>query len=169
MKSLTTKDYLHISVVAAIYIVLTILPPLNAISFGAYQFRVSEMLNFLGFYNKKYIIAVTIGCMISNLYSFGVIDVFVGGFSTLIFVTLGIILFKKYQNDYLLNGIISKGFLYFSVFFAASMITIALELHYLFGAPFWLTWFTTGVGELLSLLVGAVIIEKISKTIDFTK
>ncbi len=31
---------------------------------------------------------VTIGCMIANLYSFGIIDVFVGGWSTLVFLSL---------------------------------------------------------------------------------
>ena len=63
-----------IAIVAAIYVVLTITPPLNAISYGAYQFRISEMMNFLAFYNPKYIIGVTIGCMIANFFSFGVID-----------------------------------------------------------------------------------------------
>ena len=52
--------------------------------YGYYQFRVSEMMNFLAFYNKKYLIAVTLGCMIANLFSFGWIDVFVGGGSTFV-------------------------------------------------------------------------------------
>ena len=38
-----------IAIVAAIYVVLTITPPLNAISYGAYQFRISEMIIFLPF------------------------------------------------------------------------------------------------------------------------
>ncbi len=102
----TARDMAEIALVAAIYVALTLTPPLNAISFGAVQFRLSEMLNFLAFYNRKYIIAVTIGCMISNLIGFGVIDLFVGGFSTLIFVTLGVILFENtrrtiYSVDYL--------------------------------------------------------------------
>ena len=64
MKHFTTRDMAQIAIVAAIYIVLTITPPLNAMSYYGYQFRVSEMMNFLAFYNKKYLIAVTIGCMI---------------------------------------------------------------------------------------------------------
>ena len=39
----------QIAIVAAIYIVLTITPPLNAMSYYGYQFRVSEMMNFLAF------------------------------------------------------------------------------------------------------------------------
>ncbi|GAB6634121.1 QueT transporter family protein [Streptococcus uberis] len=162
MKNYTVRDYVHIALVAALYVVLTITPPLNAISYGMYQFRVAEMMNFLAFFNKKYIIAVTFGCMIANFYSFGLIDVFVGGGSTLLFVTLGVLLFKKYKNDYVFNGLFNKAFFYFSLFFAASMITVAIELSF-FGSPFLLTWFTTAMGELASLLIGSIIIDKLSK------
>ncbi|GMN83689.1 QueT transporter family protein [Streptococcus pyogenes] len=166
MTKLTVHDYVHIGLVAALYVVLTITPPLNAISYGMYQFRISEMMNFLAFYHRKYIIAVTLGCMIANFYSFGLIDVFVGGGSTLIFVTLGVILFSKYQKDYLFNGIFNKAFVYFSFFFATSMLTVAIELYF-FGAPFLLTWFTTALGELVSLLIGSLIIDKLSQRISF--
>lgn len=162
MKNYTVRDYVHIALVAALYVVLTITPPLNAISYGMYQFRVAEMMNFLAFFNKKYIIAVTLGCMIANFYSFGLIDVFVGGSSTLLFVTLGVLLFKKYKNDYVFNGLFNKAFFYFSLFFATSMITVAIELSF-FGSPFLLTWFTTAMGELASLLIGSIIIDKLSK------
>ena len=79
MKHFTIRDFAQVALVAALYIVLTVTPPLNAISYGAYQFRVSEMLAFMAFYNRKYIVGLTLGCMIANLYSFGLIDVFVGG------------------------------------------------------------------------------------------
>ncbi|HER5557611.1 TPA: QueT transporter family protein [Streptococcus pyogenes] len=166
MTKLTVHDYVHIGLVAALYVVLTITPPLNAISYGMYQFRISEMMNFLAFYHRKYIIAVTLGCMIANFYSFGLIDVFVGGGSTLIFVTLGVILFSKYQKDYLFNGIFNKAFVYFSFFFATSMFAVAIELYF-FGAPFLLTWFTTALGELVSLLIGSLIIDKLSQRVSF--
>ncbi|MFU2206259.1 QueT transporter family protein [Streptococcus pluranimalium] len=168
MKNLTTRDYVHIALVAALYVVLTITPPLNAISYGAYQFRVSEMLNFLAFYNPKYILAVTLGCMIANFYSFGMVDVFVGGVSTLVFVTLGVYLFKKYQQETIVNGLFNKAFFYFSFFFAASMFTVALELKIVAQVPFFLTWFTTGIGELASLLIGSLVISSIAKRIDLT-
>ena len=103
MKKLTVRDLADIAIVAAIYVVFTITPPLNAISYGAYQFRISEMMNFLAFYNPKYIIGVTLGCMIANFFSFGLIDVTVGGGSTLVFLSLGVWLFSKYSKDYLFN------------------------------------------------------------------
>lgn len=168
MKQFTVRDFVQVALIAALYIVLTITPPLNAISYGAYQFRISEMLNFTAFYNRKYIVGLTLGCMISNFYSFGLVDVLVGGGSTLVFVTLGVILFDRYKKEYVFNGLFNKAFFYFSFFFAASMVTVAIELYF-FGSPFWLTWFTTAVGELASLLIGALIMDKLGKRIDLTQ
>ena len=169
MKKLTARDMVQIALVAAIYIALTIIQPFNVISFGAYQFRISEMMNFMAFYNRKYIIGVTIGCMIANLFSPLWIDVFVGGGSTLVFLTLGVVLFSKVKPGYLLNGWLRKDFFLFSIFFSISMVTIAIELNIVTGAPFLLTWFTTAIGECASLLVGAILIDKISKRIDLTQ
>lgn len=169
MKKLTPLDLAQIAMVAAIYIVLTLTPPLNAISFGAYQFRISEMMNFTAFYNKKYIIGVTIGCMIANLIGYGLIDMVVGGASTLVFLTLGVFLFERYMKDYLFNGLINKAFFYFAIFFSLSMFTIALELNFLYQAPFFFTWMTTGLGEFASLIVGAIIMDRLSKRIDLRK
>ena len=50
MKKLTIRDVADIAIVAAIYVVLTVTPPLNAISYGAYQvpyFRNDELYGFL--------------------------------------------------------------------------------------------------------------------------
>ena len=152
-----------------LYEVLTITPPLNAISYDAYQIRISEMMNFLAFYNPKYIIGVTLGCMIANFFSFGLIDVAVGGGSTLVFLSLGVLLFSKYSKDYLFNGLIRKDHFFFSILFSISMITIAAELHIVAEAPFFFTWFTTGIGEFTSLIVGAIIIGKIGQRIDLTR
>ena len=78
MKKQTVRDLTHIAIVAALYVVLTVVPPFNLISYGPYQFRIAEMFNLLGFYNRKYIIAVTLGCVIANFFSFNMIDVVVG-------------------------------------------------------------------------------------------
>lgn len=169
LKKSTVYDMVTIAIVAALYVVLTMTPPLNAISYGPMQFRISEMLNFTAFFNKKYIIAVTIGCMISNFLSFTWVDVIVGGLSTLIFLTLGVMLFERYMKQYFFNGQLNKAFFYFAIFFSISMVTIALEMHFLFGMPFFWTWFTLAVGEFASLLIGAIIMDKLGKRIDLTR
>ncbi|TWT16466.1 QueT transporter family protein [Streptococcus sp. sy010] len=166
---LTTRDYVDVALIAALYIVLTILPPFNAISYGPYQFRVAEMFNFLAFYHRKYLYAVTLGCMIANFYSYGLIDVLVGGLSTLIFVHLGVKLFHHYLNERVFNGLFNKAFFYFSIFFALSMVTVAAELTILAKVPFLLTWLTTALGEFASLLVGSIIIERLAQRLHLGK
>ena len=113
MKKSKTYDIVTIAIVAALYVILTMTPGLSAISYGPIQFRVSEMLNFTAFFNKKYIIAVTIGCMISNFLSFTWVDVIVGGLSTLVFLSLGVLLFDRFKEDYFWNGQLNKAFFFY--------------------------------------------------------
>lgn len=167
MNKIKVVDLVQIAIVAALYIVVTVV--LGPFGSGAIQFRLSELFNFLAFYNKKYIWSVTLGCVISNYISSGIVDVVVGSLSTLIFVTLGVYLFEKYMSQEILGGLTNKAFLYFSLFFSFTMFTIAAELSILFGLPFLLTWLTTGVGEFISLLIGGILISQLSKRIDLTK
>lgn len=174
MKQFTVRDFVQVAMVAALYVVLTITPPLNAISSGMYQFRVSELLNFLAFYNRKYIWSVTIGCMLANTpalnpMSLGAPDIIIGGLSTLVFVTLGVYLFEKFKGQELFGGNFDKAHLFFAVFFAATMFTIAFELNYFLELPFLSTWAWLFIGEFSSLLFGAFIIKKVAKQIDLTK
>lgn len=167
MKNFKVIDMVQIAIVIALYVIITVV--LGPLGSGAVQFRLSELFNFLAFYNKKYIWAVTIGCMISNYMLFGIVDVIVGGLSTLVFVSLGVYLFKKYMTKAVLKGLTNKAFIYFAIFFSLSMVTIAAELAIMFQVPFFFTWLTSSLGELLSLLIGAVIISQVSKRIDLTK
>ncbi len=169
LKNSKTYDLVTIAIVAALYVILTVTPGLNAMSYGPVQFRISEMLNFTAFFNKKYIIAVTIGCMISNFLSFTWVDVIVGGLSTLVFLTLGVLLFDRFKNRYFFNGKLNQAFLYFAVFFSLSMFTIALELKVVAGAPFWITWLTMGLGEFASLLVGAFVMDHLGRRINLAR
>lgn len=167
MKQSKVVDMVQMAIVVALYVVITVV--LGPLGSGAIQFRLSELFNFLAFYNKKYLWAVTLGCMISNYMVYGIVDVIVGGLSTFIFVGLGTYLFKKDMDKPILKGLTNKGFVYFALFFSVSMVTIAAELHLMYQAPFFLTWLTSGLGELLSLLIGAVIISQVAKRIDFKK
>jgi len=69
----------------------------------------------------------------------------------------------------LFNGLIRKDHFLFSILFSISMITIAAELHIVAEAPFFFTWFSTGIGEFASLIVGAILIGKLGQRIDLTK
>lgn len=66
------------AMIATIYIVLTLVPPLNTLSFLAIQFRVSEALLVLVWFRKDYVTGLVIGTLIANF--FGPLG---GGFSLL--------------------------------------------------------------------------------------
>lgn len=83
---MNTKKLTRIGLVAAIYVVLTWILPM--FSYGPIQFRISEILTLLAFYNPIYVLSITIGAFISNIISpLGIIDMFVGAF-TLIFICI---------------------------------------------------------------------------------
>ena len=144
MKKQTVRDLTHIAIVAALYVVLTVVPPFNLISYGPYQFRIAEMFNLLGFYNRKYIIAVTLGCVIANFFSFNMIDVVVGSLSTLVFVGSGVYFFDRFKNQDILGGLFDKAHVFFAFYFSFFMVTIAAELTLVTQAHF---------GQLGSLLL----------------
>lgn len=65
-----TKDtnfLVRSAVVAALYAVLTIVAPMP--QYGPIQFRFSEILVLLVFYNRKYIPGLVLGCAIANMFS----------------------------------------------------------------------------------------------------
>ncbi len=70
---MNTRKLTLIAVVAALYVVLTV--SLGMLGYGPIQFRVSEILNLLALIHPIYIFAVGLGCAISNLYVYGIIDV----------------------------------------------------------------------------------------------
>ncbi|WP_276885555.1 QueT transporter family protein [Anaerococcus lactolyticus] len=55
------------AVIAALYAVLTVMLPVA--SYGPIQFRFSEILVLLVFYNKRFIPGLVLGCAIANLFS----------------------------------------------------------------------------------------------------
>ena len=82
MKKINLKDIVIYASVAAIYVVLTWI--FGAFSFGPIQLRISEVLVLLCFFNKKYFIPLTLGCLISNLMSPYSLDVLFGTVATMI-------------------------------------------------------------------------------------
>ena len=94
--SLDDTNYLVKSaVVAALYAVLTVMLPVA--SYGPIQFRFSEILVLLVFYNKRFIPGLVLGCAIANLFSpMMLFDVVFGTLSSYI----AFMLMKKAKNIY---------------------------------------------------------------------
>ncbi|MEY9976630.1 QueT transporter family protein [Lysinibacillus sp. RC79] len=149
------------ALVAALYVAVTVL--LSVISFGAVQLRLSEMFNYLALYNKRYVLAVTLGVVLANFMSpTWVLDVPIGGIATFLVLILCRRVTKNITND-IVKMVIT------ALIFAISMFTVAGQLTILNDLPFWATWFTVGVGELLSMTVGGMTIYLLNKKIDLTK
>lgn len=82
--------------VAALYAVLTLLLPVA--SYGPIQFRFSEILVLLVFYNKGFIPGLVLGCAIANLFSpMMLFDVVFGTLSSYI----AFILMQRAKNLYI--------------------------------------------------------------------
>ena len=104
------------AMIVGIYAILTL--AISPIAYSQIQFRLSEIIVFLAFYNKNYIPGLTIGCVIANMFSpFGMLDIIFGTISTIL-VCLAM---YKVNNKYLaafigaiITGIIIGGELWYA-------------------------------------------------------
>lgn len=118
----------QMALVTSLYIVVTLL--LNPISYGAIQLRISEMFTLLVVFDKKYIWSITMGVVISNLYSpLGVIDAFVGGGSSFFALALTFMITASIKR--LIIKLIVASFIV-----SLTMFTVAAELKWVLGFPF---------------------------------
>lgn len=157
-----TKQWIVNAVVAAIYVVLT--GAFSWMSFGVVQFRLSEILNHLAVFNKKYIIGIVAGVFISNLlFSPSVLlDILFGTAHTLLALLAMRFLTKNMTK-------IMPKMLVNTLMFAVFSFIIAAELHLAFGMPFWFSYFTVALGEVVVMLVGVPIMKLLNGYIDFNQ
>ena len=148
------RELTKMAMIAALYAVLTVVT--SSISYAGVQFRVSELLILLCFYNKKYIPALTIGCLIANMFSpFGIYDVVFGTFATFI----SALCVSKVKNIWIAS-------LFPSLF---NGIIIALEIIYVDGLVLNLGSFTPlflsiAFGEFVCVtILGVLVFKSIEK------
>src|SRR5690606_36221424 len=135
------------ALLAALYIVLTLV---NPIGWGALQFRVSEMLMVIPFFNRKYIYGATIGAIIANSFSpLGVIDVAVGALGCIIAYTV-----SKYINNKYINA---------CIYSAVAGVLVGLELKIVSRLPFILSAISVFISTLIITFIGVFIFEKYDK------
>ncbi|MBP5407564.1 MAG: QueT transporter family protein [Bacilli bacterium] len=146
-KRFTIEMIARQAIVAALYAVLTVINPL---SYGNIQFRIAEILVFLCFYRHDYIIGLTLGCFIANLFSPMLVwDITLGVGATVI----ALFLITRTKNIYLA-----------AVWpIIANALLVALELYLVYDLPYWLSALEVGIGEAAVMVVG-VIIFKILET-----
>lgn len=158
MQKFNSKKIAIFGMVAAIYAVLTII--LMPYSYYGVQFRIAEALTLLCFYKKDYIIPLTLGCAIANMFSpFMVWDLPFGTLATLIAVYL----ITKCKNIWIasLMPVIVNG------------IIVGLELKVAYDLPLFLSMAQVAGGELLCVTVVGVplfkILSKNKKFMDIIK
>ncbi len=138
----------RIAIVAALYVVLTLLS--YPFSYGMIQFRISEVLMLLCCYDKKYTWSMVIGCIVSNLFSFNLIDCIFGTLATLLACICMVLIKKNFIASFcpaIFNGII-----------------IGLELYFVISAPLLLSMLGVAIGELVVVvLLGNVLFYYIEK------
>ncbi|MDD4839414.1 MAG: QueT transporter family protein [Clostridia bacterium] len=94
MRSKNLKRLTRSALIAALYFILSISVP--AITFGTIQFRISEALCVLPALFPEAILGLSIGCLLTNLFSpFGILDVILGTSATLIAAILTYLLHNK--------------------------------------------------------------------------
>ena len=116
---MSAKRLVRVSVIAALYVVLTLALP--AMAYGPIQFRLSEVMTLLAFIDPFYILPLTLGCAIANIASpFGMIDVIVGSLASF----LSLYSMSKTKNIYIAS-------LYPTIF----CLLIGLEILFLSNEP----------------------------------
>ena len=143
---LDTKEIALNAIIACIYAVLTL--AIAPLAYSEVQFRISEVMVFLAFYNRKYIPGLVIGCFLSNIpSSLGWMDMVFGTFSTLVVV----ITMNKVNNRYTASvlGALITG------------VIVGFELHLAFGIPFLINAIYVAIGEFGVLLIGAILFKTI--------
>lgn len=151
-KKMNVKIVAINAMIACVYAVLTM--AIQPFAYGAIQARISEVMVFLAFYNRKYIPGLVVGCFISNIPStIGVPDLIFGTFSTLC-VCLVMYFIKNIYLAALAGGLITG-------------IIVGGELYFVLGLPFIINAFYVFVGEVIVLLLGALLFKALEKNKQF--
>lgn len=117
------NNMVRIAMVATLYVVLTL--SFAPISYAGFQFRISEVLVLMCFYDSMYCVALILGCFISNLFAPGVVifDLIFGTIHT----AVSVICISKCKKNLALASLFPAIF----SFIVGIGITLAYSLPYL--------------------------------------
>lgn len=168
-----TQDLVKSAIVIALYMALTFM--VAPVAFGPIQFRISEILNYLGLYHRRYIYAVTLGVFLANSIQYGPVDMVVGSLTTLLSfygsLWLGdkVVKLNQEYQWFKIDDILLK-YVTMAIIFALGCFTIALMLVVIGAeAAFWPVYLSLFVSELVMMLLGIPVMYTVSKRIDLTK
>lgn len=152
MKKKGIRRTVRLSIVAALYVVLTLI--FSFISYGDIQFRIAEILIILCFFKKDYSFSIIVGCLISNLFSpMGLADVAFGTFATILSVVC--IAYSKKMWLTIIYPTVFNG------------VIIGLELFIFLKLPLIPSMICVALGEVTVLVVGYLIFAKLKSNAKF--
>lgn len=135
-----TKTLVTGAIIAALYVVLTLLANAFGLASGVIQVRVSEALNVLVCFTGAAVPGVTVGCLLANLLTGGVVlDIIFGTLASFIGAFGGYLL-RKNRLLALLCPILSN------------TLIVPFVLKFAYGAPdaIWFLFGSVAVGEVIS-------------------
>ena len=148
-----TKKITWLAIIAGLYAALTIV--FSFISYGEIQVRLSEMLIILCFFSKDYILSLTFGCLIANVFSpFGIVDCIFGTLATFlsaIFIYISRRYFKFGLFVSCLWPVLFNGIIVGIEIAVLSDISIGLSILYV------------SAGELIAMMIGYFVMKILSK------
>ena len=157
MENNTTKRLVRTAVIAALYAVLTLV--LAPISYGNVQFRISEIMVLLAFFDPFYIGGLTLGCFVANILGpNGMVDAVFGTIATFISVYAISITGKYIKNDRIALVVAS---LWPTIF---NGLIIGWELNYLYQLPLVLSILEVAAGEIVVVTIVGVPVMNIIKS-----
>ena len=154
MKNTNIKFISHSAVIAAIYVVLTLVSNLFGLSSGVIQVRFSEALTILPIFTPAAIPGLFLGCILANLLTGALLpDIIFGGIATLIGAYFTYLLRKK-PILAPLPPIISN----------TLIIPFILRYVYCFDGSLPYFMLTVGIGEIISCgILGIILIHYLNK------
>ncbi|WP_394884369.1 QueT transporter family protein [Clostridium butyricum] len=157
MENNTTKRLVRTAVIAALYAVLTLF--LAPISYGSIQFRISEIMVLLAFFDPFYIGGLTLGCFVANILGpNGMVDAVFGTIATFISVYAISITGKYIKSD-------TKSLIVASLWpVIFNGLIIGWELNYLYQLPLVLSILQVACGEFVVVAIVGVPVMKLIKS-----
>ncbi len=154
MKNFTTRKLVFGGVIAALYVVLTMVAAAMGLASGAVQVRLSEALTILPVLSAAAIPGLTVGCVLANwLTGCALWDVVFGSLATLI-GAVGTRLMRKTPQWAWIPPVLSN----------AAIVPIVLMKVYGVEDAWWFLVLTVGAGELISCgLLGLLLYKSMQR------
>lgn len=150
MENNTARNLAFGGVIAALYVVLTLVANAFGLASGAIQVRISEALTILPVFTNAAIPGLTVGCVLANLITgCAPWDVVFGSLATLI-GAVGTRLLKKHPYAAWIPPVVSN------------MVIVPIVLQRVYGVPdaWWYLVLTVGAGEVISCGILGLLLYK---------